>query len=118
MRNSTPKRNEQYLQYIRQQRSATGNTDINIVAHHVRAGQNGGTGQKPSDYRCIPLGHIEHMTLHDMGEKSFYSMSQINHEDEIISNMLLYFASKIRDFEDKSLVITGLEDLLDQMYRS
>lgn len=42
------------------------------VAHHVRMGQGGGMGLKPTDYRSLPLTDAEHKKLHQHGEAYFW----------------------------------------------
>lgn len=48
------------------------------IAHHVRIGHSGGMGKKPSDYRCVPLTDMQHKTLHQMGEASFWAHHRID----------------------------------------
>jgi len=41
-------------------------------------GSNEGLGQKPSDFRCVPLTAMEHRKLHNQGEKSFWLSTGID----------------------------------------
>jgi hypothetical protein len=58
--------------------------DGTVVAHHVRIGQAGGVGLKPSDSNCIPLCHTHHMELHNypLGEETYLAVNGIDHEEK------------------------------------
>lgn len=43
-----------------------------IEVAHVRIGSGAGVGQKPDDYRTVPLCKPCHTSQHSMGERSFW----------------------------------------------
>jgi len=88
-------RNEDYLRFIRRQICLVEGNDYNVVAHHVRLGQNGGMGLKPSDYRTIPLFTRRHIELHNTGERSFYKKYGIDEKLAIICCLTSYICHKL-----------------------
>lgn len=54
--------------------------DMDVVAHHVRMGAGAGMGQKPSDFRTVPLTDAQHRDLHDHGERGFWARAGIDPE--------------------------------------
>lgn len=67
-------KSDEYLNWIREQPCVvTGMMGETIVAHHVRVGTGGGMGLKPSDYFCVPLDSHQHMLLHQIGERTYWS---------------------------------------------
>jgi len=49
-----------------------------VVAHHVRMGSGAGAGQKPSDFRAVPLLDHEHERLHSFGEEGYWAEKGID----------------------------------------
>lgn len=89
-----PLRSPKYMQFIRTRPCCvTGNTD-NIVAHHVRVLRGGqGLAIKPTDYFCVPIEATEHVRLHSIGEKTFWSEYSIDPKELIYLNLNIYLAS-------------------------
>lgn len=50
-------------------------------------------GLKPSDYMCVPLLAEEHVRLHNIGEKLFWSQKGIDPIEMISMNLLVYLAA-------------------------
>jgi hypothetical protein len=89
-------RNRQYLSWVRRQECiATGLdfTRTDMVAHHVRIGGAGGMGIKPSDYRVIPLTAFQHAKLHQMVEREYYELMEVDIE-EVMCELLMRFLRK------------------------
>lgn len=113
-------RNSDYLKWIdRQPCCVTGfNTDnYSITHHHVRIGNEGGTGLKPSDYRCIPLSMYCHTIglncVHSMGERSFFKHHDFD-PDKTIVRLLLQYISKKHPTTSLKSVIEALEDVIEE----
>lgn len=83
-------RSKKYLKFIRNQNPLVFTLGGDVVAHHVRINNGGGTGLKPSDYRTLPICSIDHQELHQMGEKSYWSSKDIDYDKEVIRLMLKY----------------------------
>jgi len=64
--------NKHYLEFIRQQPCLIIGS-VPSVAHHIRMNLSGGMGLKPSDYMAVPLHPHEHRSLHQYGEKRFWT---------------------------------------------
>lgn len=62
-------RSDQYLDFIRSMPSPISGSGPCIPHHRVRAG----TGNKGSDFECIPLTQKEHDELHSMDEEAFWN---------------------------------------------
>ena len=67
-------RSSSYLAFVRAHRCAgcSRHPDEYIQAAHVRIGNGGGVGLKPSDYRAVPLCHWCHERQHRIGERTFW----------------------------------------------
>lgn len=65
-----------------------------IHAHHVRLGSQAGMGQKPSDYRCVPLCAYEHDLLHKTGEKEYWESSD-EHPEVLIAGLLVQYLTEV-----------------------
>lgn len=68
-------RSQAYSAYIRGYSCAVCGSTTNIEAAHVRMGSGAGVGQKPDDWRMVPLcGGPDgcHATQHRIGERSFW----------------------------------------------
>ena len=90
-------RDKAYLSFIRSRSClVTGRSGENIVAHHVRMGNRGGMGLKPSDYMTVPLDAIQHTILHNQGEKSFWKNRGINPDQHILTHLLLYLTMETK----------------------
>jgi len=99
-----PHRNPIYLAFIRTLPCATTEASsdwANIVAHHVRTGNNPVTGRKVSDYYTIPLTWEEHGKLHSGSERKYYESNQINTNIDICMNLILYMEYKRLAFPER-----------------
>jgi len=105
-------RNKKYLEYIRSLTCCATGDDWNVVAHHVRIGQGGGMGLKPSDYRCIPLTADQHGALHQMGERTYYNNFQVDPDVEMSDNLQSYLIRTLEDMEPSEKVVL-LEKLIE-----
>lgn len=68
-------KDKKYLEWIRRQPCiVTGQdfTQTDMVAHHVRYKSKAGMGQKPCDYRTVPLTALEHARLHQGVEREYW----------------------------------------------
>lgn len=88
-------RDDQYLDFVRQRPCLVSGSSHNVVAHHVRIGQSGGMGIKPSDYRCLPIDYQLHMILHNVGEKTFWKDHKIDPFKEIITQLFVYLSQEV-----------------------
>lgn len=71
-------RSPAHLKWIRGFHCYRCGSDVNIEAAHVRIGSGAGMGQKPDDWRCIPLcspmdGSGCHDRQHQIGERTFWA---------------------------------------------
>lgn len=104
-------RDKNFLSFVRSRPCLiTGRTD-DTVAHHVRLGQGGGMGIKPSDYRTLPLHPLQHSRLHNIGEKTFWGQHGIDPWKEIITQSLVYLSTVI-PFSDLGVGIGALEEAI------
>lgn len=69
----TVERNAKHLAWVRDMGCAIPGcmTRMQVQAHHVRAGGDGGMGMKPSDASCVPLCFQHHREGHNTGWKTF-----------------------------------------------
>ena len=44
-----------------------------IEVAHIRMGSGAGMGEKPSDYRAVPLCRDHHRRQHEIGERTFWA---------------------------------------------
>ncbi|KZL02162.1 hypothetical protein PsAD5_00111 [Pseudovibrio sp. Ad5] len=81
-----PRKDKKYLAWLHELPCVvTGREGEGIHAAHLRAGnlaygkpQSGGQ-QKPDDYWCLPLWHVEHMQhQHSMNEEDYWSLRGID----------------------------------------
>lgn len=79
---STRWRSQAHLNHVRSFACAVCWSDVNIEAAHVRMGSGAGLGQKPDDFRAVPLcghgggkdgGEGCHARQHRFGEPTFWS---------------------------------------------
>jgi hypothetical protein len=70
-----PARSWKYRQWIRSLPSVVSGSDGCEAAH---TGGDGGTGQKSSDFSCIPLTAVEHRLYHQVGRDRFEIRYRIN----------------------------------------
>jgi hypothetical protein len=101
-------RDKKYLNYIRSLPCLVTKRN-DVIAHHVRLNQSAGIGLKPSDYRAVPLDPIEHRKLHDMGERSYWLKHNIDAENEVMTQMLIYLSSRLEG-ADKRIGFRVLEE--------
>lgn len=47
--------------------------DMPIEVAHVRMGSGAGIGQKPDDFRTVPLCREHHARQHEVGERTFWA---------------------------------------------
>ncbi len=102
-------RDNEYLSFVRQRPCLVTGAIDNVVAHHVRLGQSGGMGIKPSDYRTLPLTSIQHRLLHDQGEKSYWYLRGIDPRKAMLTQLLLYLSLKVTD-SDYEESMRAIED--------
>ena len=82
-------RNAEHLKFIRSQPCCVCNKPPQSEAAHVRAGNQGGMGLKPSDYRTVPLCHDCHAKQHSVGEGKFWDGTECKDPEVAITSMLL-----------------------------
>lgn len=105
-------RNRKYLEFIRKQPCIlTGRdfTETDVVAHHIRLGAGAGVGQKPSDYRTIPLTAEKHVELHNTGEKMWFLCHNIDYETEMKRLMIKFIGSEMAGSDD----LCALEEYIE-----
>jgi len=123
MKKITP-RNKDYLDYIREMPSCVDGEGYFIlggdgdtyqsIAHHVRLGNLGGVGLKPSDYRTIPMTQEQHQELHNSGEITYYEKTGID-SDFLIMSYLMGYLHRLVDKKqvDAKDAIRALEDAVE-----
>lgn len=87
MQKEITSRDPKYLAYIRTHYCTTCGHPPGpheIQAAHVRMKANAGMGQKPSDYRTVPLCVRCHQKEQHFGEKAFWGMANVDPFQEII----------------------------------
>ena len=112
-----PLRNEAYLDFVRRQTCVLTGAPY-PHAHHVRLGNDGGMGLKPSDYRTIPLAPALHTTsqqgVHSVGEERFYEKHQMKPDAICIALLAKFIGEKCSESELKQvlehmeLIVEGL----------
>jgi hypothetical protein len=105
-----PIRCKKYLEYIRKSRCCVSKATWDQhgrpnVAAHVRIGNDGGMGMKPSDTRTVPLTANLHDKQHQVGERTFWQAVNIDPQDVIIRHLMGFIG-------DKTAVIEALEALI------
>lgn len=105
-------RSKKYMEFIRSLPCCASGSEWQVVSHHVRKNQGAGIGQKPSDYRCIPLTHDIHMELHSVGEVSTYMKYSIDPVLEMVNNLKGYLERILEDLPVEDQVAL-LEELID-----
>lgn len=83
-----------------------------VVAHHVRLGQNGGTGIKPSDYRCLPLCDKHHKELHQHGEATFFAKHNHETPEQAMAEFMEMYAEE-RNVDVFGAQVLGMEMFLN-----
>lgn len=100
-----PARDRAYLNFVRSGECLACETSERSQAAHVRMGHKGGMGQKPSDYRTLPLCHRCHSRQHQIGEESFWA--------ELGKNPLFLILCRLSYYvTDKHAAIDALEMLI------
>jgi hypothetical protein len=83
-----------HLTFVRGFCCANCGSDANIQAAHVRLGSGTGMGQKPDDWRAVPLcgGDCErdgcHTVQHQMGEETFWRDIAQRDPEELIKALI------------------------------
>lgn len=65
-------RSQAHLNHVRSHACVYCGTTAPIEAAHVRIGSGAGIGQKPDDWRCVPLCRDCHAQQHRFGEPNFW----------------------------------------------
>jgi hypothetical protein len=66
-------RSQQHLRFVREFHCAIlGCQGVPIECAHVRIGSGAGMGQKPDDWRVVPLCKHHHIQQHTIGERTFW----------------------------------------------
>lgn len=108
-REPTPKqrlkcyRNASYLKWIRTLPCASCGDPGSSQAAHVRMGNGGGMGLKPSDYRTLPLCPECHGAQHAGGERTFWETIEKN-PDAMMVSALSHYVADVLDLGFKSLL--------------
>lgn len=83
-------RSPAHLAFIRSFACCACHSTVKIEAAHVRIGSGAGMGQKPDDWRAVPLcggsetgGRGCHQAQHEMGERSFWKAVKLDPEELI-----------------------------------
>lgn len=86
-------RSQAHTKYVRGFACAMCGSFTNVEAAHVRLGTNTGIGQKPDDWRTVPLcagphsnidGHLGcHNIQHLRGEASFWEAYEVSHDQTV-----------------------------------
>lgn len=72
-------RSQAHLHFVRSFHcSINGCTGMPIECAHVRIGSNAGIGQKPDDWRTVPLCSEHHRMQHTVGERTFWANYEAN----------------------------------------
>lgn len=95
-------RNRAYLAWLRMQPCCITGKTIGVEAAHVRRGNGGGMGIKPSDLRALPLHADEHRLQHTMGETTYWDRVGLDPDVLIIKHLSLFL-------NDTKAIIAGLE---------
>jgi len=106
-------RNQHYLKFIRNCNCIFEECKNDIHAHHVRL-DHFGMGQKPSDYRTLPVNGFRHRELHDKGEGSYFLKHKKSHYILIAAFMMKYLFTYIQIDNE---VLNDIEDIIEK-YRS
>lgn len=61
-----------HLAFVRKHACVACDSESGIEAAHVRLGSGAGMGQKPDDWRAVPLCRDCHAKQHTLGEMSFW----------------------------------------------
>lgn len=71
-------RSQAHLSFVRSFHCAIpGCQDVPIEAAHVRLGSGAGLGQKPHDWRAVPLCKFHHTSQHAQGEDTFWQTYKV-----------------------------------------
>lgn len=118
-------RNPEYLRFIRHHCSVTtwdpplqpwperedplfDPESFGTVAAHVRIGNGGGMGLKPSDYRTVPLTDQEHREQHQVGERTWWRNLGVDPSQIIISLLCRYL--NVPD-DERIILLNDRDDL-------
>lgn len=112
-----PVRDKNYLAWIALQPCMITGSESGIVAHHIRLRAGAGKGQKPSDYRAVPLHYLEHAKLHTMGEQSYWDTYKIVPEIIIIRYIVEWMCRNARETEALAALERCLVSLSDHPFK-
>jgi hypothetical protein len=95
-------RSPKHLEFVRQQQCLITNgiyqcSGAPVVAHHLTFLGGQGRGTKECDSKTVSLCHSHHMNLHNIGEKSFWTMWGIDAEQEARNLAMLSPDSRISE---------------------
>lgn len=103
-----PFRNATYLKHVRKLHCAGCDEQYEPrEAAHVRMGNGGGMGLKPSDYRTVPLCHACHSYQHQLGERSFWERLERDPDYVIILALAAYVADRRGLIETLEHIVEG-----------
>lgn len=103
-------RSRSYLAWIRTQPCCVTGRTVGVEAAHVRMGNGGGMGLKPSDYRTLPLHADEHRRQHNIGERSYWAEKHMDPDAQIIVHLMRYIGDPKRIIGAvEAAIIAGLE---------
>lgn len=100
-------RNAKYLAYVRGLPCCSCEIHASSEAAHVRKGNGGGVGLKPSDYRTVPLCRECHSHQHLIGEKTFWTNRGEIDTDFVIATILTSYV------KDRRALIEALEQTIE-----
>lgn len=66
-------RSQAHCNFVRSHACAKCHDTAGIEVAHVRLGSGAGMGQKPSDWRTVPLCRDHHAEQHRIGERTFWA---------------------------------------------
>lgn len=76
-RRSSRWQSSEHLDFIRSQPCCNCPAPPPSDPAHVRIGSGAGMGQKPSDWRTVPLCRMCHREQHDIGERTFWACTDV-----------------------------------------
>jgi len=79
-------RSQAHLSHVRSHACVACDCDVRtmIEAAHVRIGSGTGMGQKPDDWRAVPLCKVCHAQQHEIGERTFWDRLALDPETVIV----------------------------------
>lgn len=98
-----------YLKWVRERPCVRCEAPPPSEAAHVRMGNGGGMGLKPSDYRTVPLCHTCHALQHQIGERAFWWQAPNSGPHNLIAAQLALYLAEYLPTGD---VIEALESAI------